>query len=141
MRLELYGRHLNTVEEASFRRVVNRQHKPIIDGLTGFADHRILSETVESEIKRSKRSGREFAMLVFTLNRIKQINDFHVDAALDQGCRRLAHILRVSCRIIDTVARHGDDKIVIILLESGAEVADECPVGGDEWERRPLRDV
>ena len=74
------------------------------------------SETVESEIKRSKRSGRDFAVLVFEVNGIEQSNNLAL-------CRRV-QILRFSCRSIDTAARYGGDKVAVILPMSGSDVAD-----------------
>jgi diguanylate cyclase (GGDEF)-like protein len=96
-----------------------------IDALTRRANYRGLSETVESEIKRSKRSGREFALLVFELNGMKKIKDRH-DGHLagNRALCRLAHIFRSSCRSIDTAARYGDEKFAVILPMSGAKAAD-----------------
>jgi len=92
--------------------------------LTGLANCPGLSETVESEIKRSKRSGLDFAVLVFELNGTKQINDRHGHLAVDRALCRLAHILRSSCRSIDTAARYSDDKFAVILPMSGSQAAD-----------------
>ena len=123
MELGLSGWHLNIVKEAECRHEANGRQILAIDESTGLANFPSHSETVESEIKRSKRSRREFAVLLFDLNGIKQI-----DARLDPLARarslyRLAHISRSSCRLLDTVARYGDDKIAIVLPESGAEAA------------------
>src|SRR5580693_5330518 len=45
------------------------------DALTGLANYRHLVETVDSEIKRSERTTREFALLFLDLDGLKQIND------------------------------------------------------------------
>jgi Diguanylate cyclase, GGDEF domain len=45
------------------------------DALTGLANYRRLSETIESEIKRSERTARNFAVLIFDLDGVQQIND------------------------------------------------------------------
>jgi diguanylate cyclase (GGDEF)-like protein len=124
MKFKLNGWQLKKVEEAPRGCEVELRQIPAIDGLTGLANYQGLSETVESEIKRSKRSGRDFAVLVFDLNGMKQINGRHGLLAGDRALCRLAHIFRFSCRLIDTVARYGDDKFAVILPESGAEAAD-----------------
>ena len=45
------------------------------DPLTGLANCRHLAEVLDMEIKRSERTGRESALLVFDLDGLKQIND------------------------------------------------------------------
>ena len=124
MMLKLSGWKLNLVEEAPCEYEHKLQQMPPIDELTQPVHCHELPEMVESEIKRSKRSGRDFAILVFDLNGMNQINDRHDYLARDRELSRLAHIFRLSCRILDTAVRYGDDKIAIILPESGAEAAD-----------------
>ncbi len=99
------------------------RQEPAIDKLTGLVNYHGLSETVKSEIKRSNRSGRDFAMLLFELNGMQQINARYGHLTGDRAVCRLAHIFRFSSRLIDTAARFGDDKIAIILPECGAEAS------------------
>jgi diguanylate cyclase (GGDEF)-like protein len=124
MNLKLSGWKLNLVEEAPSEYEHKLQQMPPIDELTQPVNCHVLPEMVESEIKRSKRSGRDFAILVCDLNGMNQINDRHDYLARDRELSRLAHIFRLTCRILDTAVRYGDDKIAIILPESGAEAAD-----------------
>jgi diguanylate cyclase (GGDEF)-like protein len=124
MKVKLGAWKLSTMGDALCRREVKLRQIPGIVELNGLADRHGLSETVKTEIKRSKRSGRDFAVLVFDLNGRKQINARHRPLADDRALRRLAHILRFSCRSIDTAARYGSDKPAIILPECGAEAVD-----------------
>lgn len=123
MKFNVNAWDLNTVEEAPRGCEIKIQQIPVVDELTGLANYHGLSATVESEIKRSKRSGRDFAVLVFDLNGMKHINHCHGRLAGDRALCRLAHIFRFSCRLIDFAARYGDDKFVVILPESVAEAA------------------
>ena len=100
------------------------RHLAATDVLTGLANYRKFSETLESEIKRSQRTARAFAVLLFDLNGLKRINDSRGHLMGNWALCRLADIFHVSCRSIDTAARYGGDKFTILLPETGAHEAD-----------------
>jgi len=100
------------------------RHLAASDALTGLANYGRFSEIIESEIKRSERTARAFAVLFFDLNGMKRINDSHGHLAGNRALCRLADIFRFSCRSIDTPARYGRDEFATILPETGAKEAD-----------------
>jgi diguanylate cyclase (GGDEF)-like protein len=98
------------------------------DSLTGLANHRKLLEVMETEIQRSKRTGRSFAVLLFDLDGLKKINDKFGHLVGSRAIKRLGVALRNSSRTIDTPARFGGDEFALILPESGSEEAGQVAV-------------
>jgi diguanylate cyclase (GGDEF)-like protein/PAS domain S-box-containing protein len=114
------------VEDVTKQREVENQLRrlAIEDPLTGIANYRHLVEVLDSEIKRSNRTGREFALLLFDLDGLKQINDRYGHMVGSEAICRLADILCLSCRDLDTPARFGGDEFALVLPEAGRESAD-----------------
>jgi diguanylate cyclase (GGDEF)-like protein/PAS domain S-box-containing protein len=93
------------------------------DSLTGLANYRSLVGALDNEIKRSRRTGREFALLLFDLDDLKKVNDRYGHLAGSQALCKLADALSMGCRDIDTAARFGGDEFALVLPETGSEAA------------------
>ena len=95
----------------------------VTDAATGLANYRRFIDALEGEIRRSERSGRSFALLVLDLDNLKKINDRHGHLVGTRALCRLADVLRMHCRAVDTAARFGGDEFALILIETGEAVA------------------
>jgi len=99
------------------------RRQALTDSLTGLGNHRQLFEVLQAEICRTKRTEREFALLLLDLDGLKAINDRFGHPAGNRALCRLARILADCCRSIDTAARQGGDEFALVLPETGAAAA------------------
>jgi diguanylate cyclase (GGDEF)-like protein len=109
--------------EVSERRRTEQQVRDLAfsDPLTGLANYRQLVEALESEIKRFGRTERPFVVLLLDLDGLKKINDAHSHVVGSRALCRLADMLRLYSREMDTAARYGGDEFVLILPETDGE--------------------
>jgi diguanylate cyclase (GGDEF)-like protein/PAS domain S-box-containing protein len=99
------------------------RRQALSDSLTGLGNHRQLFEVLQAEICRTKRTEREFALLLLDLDGLKAINDRFGHPAGNRALCRLARILADCCRSIDTATRQGGDEFALVLPETGAAAA------------------
>ena len=127
------------------QRMIEKQlrHQASSDSLTALANHRRLLEVLHSEILRSKRTGREFCLLMLDLDGLKKINDQFGHLEGDRALCRLGQILRDCCRSVDTAARYGGDEFAVVLPETSKAAATLvvrriCELLENEAEQPPL---
>jgi diguanylate cyclase (GGDEF)-like protein len=93
------------------------------DPLTGLANYRALLEAFDTELHRSDRTGRPFAVVLLDLDRLKAINDRYGHLVGSRALSRLSAILKRTCRSIDTSARYGGDEFAVLLVETDQAAA------------------
>lgn len=102
------------------------------DSLTGLLNRRSFDEALTAQLAYTRRYGEGGALLVFDLDRFKQINDALGHAAGDATLREVARVMRENLRQTDTlgrgasrvVARLGGDEFAVLLPEANAAGAE-----------------
>lgn len=107
-------------------RVFDRVHQlASSDPMTGLGNYRRLLDVLETEVQRSGRTGRPFAVVLLDLDGLKHINDRFGHLVGSEALCRLANVLSGNCRSIDTAARYGGDEFALVLPETDERAAQE----------------
>lgn len=116
------------------------------DPLTGLLNRRRFAERAAQVLARAEHGGPGFALVLFDLDRFKQLNDTHGhnagDAALVSFCRLATRL----CRPQDLLGRHGGEEIMLLVpgcdVVEGRAIAERIRAAQAEspitWQGRPL---
>lgn len=85
------------------------------DSLTGLANRALLSSHLQSSIEKAKRNKTQIAVLMFDLDRFKDVNDSFGHGAGDELLQQVAQRFTVRLREGDIISRLGGDEFVIVL--------------------------
>jgi diguanylate cyclase (GGDEF)-like protein len=94
-----------------------------IDGLTGLWNHREFKEAFETELRRAKRYGRNFSLLMLDIDDFKLYNDAHGHPQGDVLITKVSTLIRENLKETDVVARYGGEEFAVLLLETPKEEA------------------
>ena len=101
---------------ALVRRLEHAETAAVSDPLTGLPNRALLADRAEQALRRSRRTGEPFSLVVVDLDDFKLVNDRHGHAAGDAVLRALAGRFGATVRASDTVARLGGDEFVVLSL-------------------------
>ena len=93
------------------------------DDLTKLHNARYLRQFLLNEIRRARRYGSNVAALFLDLDDFKRVNDAHGHLAGSHVLMEMAGVILSSIRDTDAVARYGGDEFVIVLPDTGIELA------------------
>ena len=108
------------------RLVADLQRLSRHDGLTGLLNRRALEEALTAQVRRSRRNGEAFCVLMLDADHFKSVNDRHGHAVGDMALKHLSTLLRGHMREVDRLARFGGEEFVVLL--PGLALADALPV-------------
>jgi diguanylate cyclase (GGDEF)-like protein len=98
--------------------------RSVKDALTGCVNRAHGFEILEGELARARRAGAPLSVLLFDLDRFKDINDRHGhligDTVLSTVGERMQHVLRRS----DVRCRYGGDEFLVVLPDTSAAGAE-----------------
>ena len=104
-------------------RIAEAERLSQTDDLTKLHNARYLRQFLLNEIRRARRYGSSVAALFLDLDDFKQINDEHGHLVGSHVLMEMAAVILSSIRDTDAVARYGGDEFVIVLPDTGIELA------------------
>lgn len=109
--------HVGTCVDISGRKAAERElrHAALHDGLTGLPNRKLFLDRLDMALRRTRRSGKDVAILFIDLDRFKLVNDGLGHAAGDELLRDAARRLESQIREGDSIARFGGDEFGVIV--------------------------
>ncbi len=95
-----------------------------LDPLTGLNNRRAFYELTTPLWSNALRHGHDLAVILFDLDRFKQINDAYGHAHGDAVLTATAKVLRQCIRQGDVLARWGGEEFIVLLPETDVREAD-----------------
>ncbi|MCD6413843.1 MAG: GGDEF domain-containing protein [Elusimicrobia bacterium] len=95
----------------------------VTDSLTGLKNRKYFFENAQFMLNVAKREGKPAAVLMFDLNKFKNLNDTYGHRAGDAALKKFGNLLKKRLRSSDIAARFGGDEFVLFLYgqnEAGA---------------------
>ena len=109
------------------RRIRQLEDLAATDSLTGLMNRRGFEKFFAQELARTRRHNTPGSvLLLFDLDRFKEINDTHGHQAGDACLKRVGEYLQSRLRAVDGAARIGGDEFAVLLSHTDPEKATNC---------------
>jgi diguanylate cyclase (GGDEF)-like protein len=93
------------------------------DSLTGIANRREFTSILEREFARARRYTTPLSLVMYDLDRFKQVNDSYGHDAGDLVLQTVSNLVRQNIRSIDVEARWGGEEFMILMPQSDLPAA------------------
>lgn len=104
------------------------EQSAITDGLTGLYNRQFFDASLRRELKRARRYGLSFSLVMLDVDDFKAVNDIHGHVVGDEALNLTSNVIRASVREIDVACRYGGEEFALILPETsrtGAYIVSE----------------
>lgn len=101
------------------------QHLSVRDPLTGLFNRRYMEESMERELIRAGRQGKEVGVIMVDIDHFKHFNDTFGHDGGDALLRKLGKFLQKHVRGSDIACRYGGEEFTLILPEASLEVTQQ----------------
>lgn len=120
--LQTLGKHAASMITAA-RHAEAAARLAVEDPLTRALNYRQLIEKLTHETQRGRRYGRTFSILLIDIDHFSRFNDYHGHLAGNKALIDLVALVRKQMRVVDTLARFGGEKFLVVLPETDREGA------------------
>jgi diguanylate cyclase (GGDEF)-like protein len=119
------------------RRMRALEDQVVTDPLTGAFNRRQMQTTLAAAVERRRRSGERATLLMFDIDRFKDINDTLGHTEGDRVLKSIVALVGQRVRKVDALFRAGGEEFVLLL--SGTRFAEALSVAEDL--RRLIQDA
>ncbi|MBF0511931.1 MAG: diguanylate cyclase [Candidatus Omnitrophica bacterium] len=101
----------------------NVKYLTVTDALTGVYNYHYFIQTLDYELVRVKRYGRDLSLLMVDVDQFKAYNDALGYHEGDKVLKSIAEVLKENMRQTDVICRYGEDEFIMILPDTDAQKA------------------
>lgn len=96
-----------------------------MDGLTDLYNRAAFDDRIQDALDTYQRTGQSFSLVLFDVDRFKEINDSLGHIAGDKVLQKVAECLKETFRKDDFIARFGGDEFAVVIQNLKMDMAQE----------------